>query len=44
VRSHAGDEGVASGINEDGRLLVRRADDTLAAWTAGEVHLVDDLD
>ena len=40
VRSDAGDEGVASGIDDEGRLLVRRADGTLAAWVAGEVHLL----
>lgn len=40
VRSDSGDEGVASGIDEDGRLLVRRDDGVLARWSAGEVHLV----
>ena len=40
VRNDAGDEGVATGIDEDGGLLVRRADGTLATWVAGEVHLV----
>jgi BirA family biotin operon repressor/biotin-[acetyl-CoA-carboxylase] ligase len=40
VRSDAGDEGVASGIDDDGRLLVRRPDGVLARWSAGEVHLV----
>jgi BirA family biotin operon repressor/biotin-[acetyl-CoA-carboxylase] ligase len=34
------DEGVAEGIDLDGRLLVRRDDGILARWTAGEVHLV----
>jgi BirA family biotin operon repressor/biotin-[acetyl-CoA-carboxylase] ligase len=33
-------EGVAEGIDLDGRLLVRRDDGILARWTAGEVHLV----
>jgi BirA family biotin operon repressor/biotin-[acetyl-CoA-carboxylase] ligase len=40
VRSDVGDEGTAEGIDEDGRLLVRRADGVLARWSAGEVHLV----
>jgi BirA family biotin operon repressor/biotin-[acetyl-CoA-carboxylase] ligase len=41
VRSEAGDEGIASGINDEGRLVVRRADGTFATWVAGEVHLVN---
>ena len=40
VRSDGGDEGLASGIDDDGRLLVRRDDGVLARWSAGEVHLV----
>ncbi len=40
VRSDTGDSGVASGIDEDGRLLVRRDDGILARWSAGEVHLI----
>jgi BirA family biotin operon repressor/biotin-[acetyl-CoA-carboxylase] ligase len=40
VRSDAGDEGIASGMDDDGRLLVRRDDGVLAHWSAGEVHLV----
>jgi BirA family transcriptional regulator, biotin operon repressor / biotin---[acetyl-CoA-carboxylase] ligase len=40
VRSDSGDEGVASGIDDDGRLLVRRDDGILTRWSAGEVHLV----
>jgi len=40
VRSDGGDAGVASGIDDDGRLLVRRDDGILAHWSAGEVHLV----
>ena len=40
VRSDGGDEGIASGIDEDGRLLVRRDDGIMARWSAGEVHLV----
>jgi BirA family biotin operon repressor/biotin-[acetyl-CoA-carboxylase] ligase len=46
VRSDAGDEGTAEGIDEDGRLMVRRPPDApgvpgvLARWSAGEVHLV----
>jgi BirA family biotin operon repressor/biotin-[acetyl-CoA-carboxylase] ligase len=39
VRSDAGDEGVACGIDDDGRLTVRRDDGGIAHWTAGEVHL-----
>ena len=39
VRSDTGDQGVASGIDDDGRLLVRRDDGVLARWSAGEVHL-----
>jgi BirA family biotin operon repressor/biotin-[acetyl-CoA-carboxylase] ligase len=34
------DQGVAEGIDEDGRLLVRRADGVLTRWNAGEVHLL----
>jgi BirA family biotin operon repressor/biotin-[acetyl-CoA-carboxylase] ligase len=40
VRSDNGDEGLAAGIDEDGRLLVRRDDGILTRWSAGEVHLV----
>jgi BirA family biotin operon repressor/biotin-[acetyl-CoA-carboxylase] ligase len=40
VRSDAGDEGVASGIDPDGRLLVRRDDGVVARWCAGEVHVM----
>jgi BirA family biotin operon repressor/biotin-[acetyl-CoA-carboxylase] ligase len=40
VRNDGGDEGVASGIDDDGRLGVRRDDGVLAHWSAGEVHLV----
>jgi BirA family transcriptional regulator, biotin operon repressor / biotin---[acetyl-CoA-carboxylase] ligase len=40
IRSDAGDEGTASGIDDEGRLLVRRADDALVRWSAGEVHLL----
>ena len=40
VRSDGGEEGMASGIDEDGRLLVRRDDGILTRWSAGEVHLV----
>ena len=32
--------GLASGIDDDGRLLVRRDDGVLTRWSAGEVHLV----
>jgi BirA family biotin operon repressor/biotin-[acetyl-CoA-carboxylase] ligase len=40
VRSDRGEEGLASGIDDDGHLLVRRDDGTLTHWSAGEVHLV----
>ena len=40
VRSDGGEEGLASGIDDDGRLLVRRDDGILTRWSAGEVHLV----
>jgi BirA family biotin operon repressor/biotin-[acetyl-CoA-carboxylase] ligase len=43
VRSDGGDSsdhGTACGIDDDGRLLVRRDDGVLARWSAGEVHLV----
>jgi BirA family biotin operon repressor/biotin-[acetyl-CoA-carboxylase] ligase len=39
VRSESG-EGIAEGIDLDGRLLVRRGDGLLTRWIAGEVHLV----
>jgi BirA family biotin operon repressor/biotin-[acetyl-CoA-carboxylase] ligase len=44
VRSDDGDEGLACGIDDDGKLLVRRPDGVLARWSAGEVHLVRALD
>jgi BirA family biotin operon repressor/biotin-[acetyl-CoA-carboxylase] ligase len=40
VRSDAGEEGIAGGVDDDGRLLVRRDDGVLVRWSAGEVHLV----
>jgi len=45
VRSDPGntgraDEGIASGIDDDGRLLVKRDDGVISRWSAGEVHLV----
>jgi BirA family transcriptional regulator, biotin operon repressor / biotin---[acetyl-CoA-carboxylase] ligase len=40
VRNDTGDEGAATGIDDDGRLLVRRDDGVLLRWIAGEVHLV----
>jgi BirA family biotin operon repressor/biotin-[acetyl-CoA-carboxylase] ligase len=39
VRCDTGDEGIASGIDDDGRLLVVRDDGTKVRWSAGEVHL-----
>jgi BirA family biotin operon repressor/biotin-[acetyl-CoA-carboxylase] ligase len=40
VRSDEGSQGVASGIDDDGRLLVRRDDGVVERWSAGEVHLI----
>jgi BirA family transcriptional regulator, biotin operon repressor / biotin---[acetyl-CoA-carboxylase] ligase len=40
VRSDTGEEGLAAGIDDDGRLMVRRDDGVLTRWIAGEVHLV----
>ena len=40
VRSDTGDEGTASGIDDDGRLLVTRDDGVVTRWSAGEVHLL----
>jgi BirA family biotin operon repressor/biotin-[acetyl-CoA-carboxylase] ligase len=42
VRSDSDDvaEGVASGIDDEGRLLVRRDDGVTVRWSAGEVHLI----
>jgi len=40
VRNDSGDAGVASGIDDEGRLLVRRDDGVLTRWSAGEVPLV----
>jgi BirA family biotin operon repressor/biotin-[acetyl-CoA-carboxylase] ligase len=44
VRGDSGDEGVASGVDDEGRLLVRRDDGVLSRWGAGEVHLVRGLE
>jgi BirA family biotin operon repressor/biotin-[acetyl-CoA-carboxylase] ligase len=40
VRNDAGDEGVAAGIDDDGRLTVVRDGGAISRWAAGEVHLV----
>jgi BirA family biotin operon repressor/biotin-[acetyl-CoA-carboxylase] ligase len=40
VRNDSGQAGTASGIDDDGRLLVRRDDGVLERWGSGEVHLV----
>jgi len=40
VKNDSGDEGVGAGIDDDGRLLVRRDDGVLTRWGAGEVHLL----
>jgi BirA family biotin operon repressor/biotin-[acetyl-CoA-carboxylase] ligase len=39
IRNDAGGEGIASGIDDDGSLLVRKSDGALDRWTAGEVHI-----
>jgi BirA family biotin operon repressor/biotin-[acetyl-CoA-carboxylase] ligase len=39
VASDDGDVGIASGIDDEGRLLVRRPDGVLTRWSSGEVHL-----
>ena len=41
VRSEQG-EGIAEGIDLDGRLLVRKPKGDLARWGAGEVHLAEE--
>jgi BirA family biotin operon repressor/biotin-[acetyl-CoA-carboxylase] ligase len=40
IGNDGGDEGIASGIDDDGRLLVRRDDGVVTRWSAGEVHVV----
>ena len=40
VGNDSGDEGIAAGIDDDGRLLIRRDDGILTRWSAGEVHVV----
>jgi biotin-(acetyl-CoA carboxylase) ligase len=40
VQSDSGERGTASGVDEDGRLLVRRSEGTFSRWVAGEVHVV----
>ena len=40
VRSDAGREGIAAGIDDEGRLMVRLHDGVLVRWSAGEVHLL----
>jgi BirA family biotin operon repressor/biotin-[acetyl-CoA-carboxylase] ligase len=39
VRSESGDEGIASGVDDEGRLLVKRGDGVLLRWSSGEVRL-----
>jgi BirA family biotin operon repressor/biotin-[acetyl-CoA-carboxylase] ligase len=39
VRRDSDDEGVAVGIDDEGRLIIRRDDGATTAWIAGEVHL-----
>jgi BirA family transcriptional regulator, biotin operon repressor / biotin---[acetyl-CoA-carboxylase] ligase len=40
VRNDSGGDGVASGIDDDGRLRVRLDDGSVSRWSSGEVHLV----
>ena len=40
VKNDSGDEGIGAGVDDDGRLLVRRDDGVLTRWGAGEVHLL----
>jgi len=40
VRSDQGTEGIAEGIDDEGRLIVRRDDGSLERFVAGEVHLL----
>ncbi len=42
VRSDGDDaaEGIASGIDDEGRLVVRRDDGVTERWSSGEVHLI----
>jgi BirA family biotin operon repressor/biotin-[acetyl-CoA-carboxylase] ligase len=40
VRTDSGQRGLARGIDDEGRLLVRGDDGAEMAWRAGEVHLV----
>jgi BirA family biotin operon repressor/biotin-[acetyl-CoA-carboxylase] ligase len=42
IRSDAGAEGTGAGIDDEGRLLVRRDDGGIARWIAGEVSLLRD--
>jgi len=40
VRNDGGGEGVGLGIDDDGRLVVRQDDGSIARWVAGEVHII----
>ncbi|MGA3121481.1 MAG: biotin--[acetyl-CoA-carboxylase] ligase [Polyangiaceae bacterium] len=40
VRSDSGEQGVAAGVDDEGRLLVRADDGVVQRWAAGEVNLV----
>ena len=40
VRSDSGDQGIAAGIDDEGRLVVRRADGLVTHWTSSEIHLM----
>jgi BirA family biotin operon repressor/biotin-[acetyl-CoA-carboxylase] ligase len=40
VRNDTGGDGVASGIDDDGRLRVHLDDGSVSRWSSGEVHLV----
>lgn len=40
IRSDGGEEGTGAGIDDEGRLLVRRDDGVIARWIVGEVTLL----
>jgi BirA family biotin operon repressor/biotin-[acetyl-CoA-carboxylase] ligase len=44
VKNDSGDEGTACGIDDDGKLMVRRTAGTLVRWSSGEVHLIGSSD
>jgi biotin-(acetyl-CoA carboxylase) ligase len=40
VRNDSGDEGIAAGIDDEGRLVVRSTDGAVMRWTSNEIHMV----